>query len=267
MYQSEIMTLKIYQADAFTDKLFAGNPAGVCPLPGDWVDESVMQNIAMENNLAETAFYINKNNSYHIRWFTPATEVDLCGHATLATAFIIFFYGNYPGNEIAFQSRSGILKVKKDNEYLTLDFPTDTIEKISISDEIKSCFDVEPMELFKGKTDYMAVFENEEQVKNVKYDLNEISKLKSRGIIITAKGKSCDFVSRFFAPQSGINEDPVTGSAHTTLTPYWSKVLNKTDLTAIQLSKRTGFLLCKNKNDRIEISGKAKLYMVGEIKV
>lgn len=261
------MKLKIYQVDAFTDKLFSGNPAAVCPLINEWLDDSTMQNIAMENNLAETAFYIHKNNNYHIRWFTPTTEVDLCGHATLATAYVMFNCENYKNADINFYSKSGVLNIKKESEYLTIDFPADTIEKVETTDEIKACFNIEPMEIIKGKTDYMLVFESEEQIKNIKFDLKKISQIKARGIIITAKGKEYDFVSRFFAPQSGVDEDPVTGSAHTTLTPYWSKVLNKNEMTAMQLSKRKGVLICRNKKDRIEISGKAKLYMVGEIEL
>lgn len=261
------MKIKIYQVDAFTDELFKGNPAAVCPLLNDWLDSSLMQNIAMENNRAETAFYIQKNNNYYIRWFTPFTEIDLCGHATLATAHVMFNYENYKNNDINFDSNSGNLYIKKENEYITMNFPTDKIRKIKITDEIKSCFDINPIEVFKGKTDYMLIYENEKQIKNIKYDLKRISEIKARGIIITAKGEDCDFVSRFFAPQSGIDEDPVTGSAHTTLTPYWSKILNKNELRAIQLSKREGLLICRNKNDRTEISGKAKTYMIGEIEL
>ncbi len=226
-----------------------------------------MQNIALENNLSETAFYIHKNNNYHIRWFTPIMEVDLCGHATLAAAYEIFTYENYKNSIITFNSKSGDLIVRKDNEYLTLDFPTDTIEKINLTEEIRSCFDIEPIEVIKGRSDYILVFENEEQIKNIKYDLNKIKNIEAGGIIITAKGNDCDFVSRYFGPQSGIDEDPVTGSAHTTLTPYWSKILNKDELKAIQLSKRKGFLICRNKNERTEISGKARTYMIGEITI
>jgi PhzF family phenazine biosynthesis protein len=257
------MNLKIYQVDAFTDRLFSGNPAAVCPLLNSWLDESIMQHIAMENNLAETALYICKDSKYHIRWFTPVTEVDLCGHATLAAAYILINYENYQGNEINFHSRSGILNIRNDDTYLTMNFPADSIEKMDLTDELKSCFNLKPLEVWKGITDYLFIFKNEEQIRKIKYDLNKISQMKARGIIITAKGKDCDFVSRFFAPQSGINEDPVTGSAHTTLTPYRSKILNKNELTAIQLSKRQGFLICRKKNERIEISGKAKLYMKG----
>jgi PhzF family phenazine biosynthesis protein len=261
------MRIKIYQVDAFTDKVFSGNPAAVCPLSGEWLDDSTMQDIAMENNLAETAFYIKRNDVYHIRWFTPEIEVDLCGHATLATAHVLFEYENYQNNEIHFNSRSGMLRVRKNNEFITMNFPADTVEKVDITDEITSCFDIRPIEAIKGKTDYMLIYKNEAQIKDIKYNLNMINRIDARGIMITAKGTDCDFVSRFFAPQSGISEDPVTGSAHTTLTPYWSKVLNKTELTAKQLSKRKGFLLCRYLGDRIEISGKATLYLVGEITV
>jgi PhzF family phenazine biosynthesis protein len=259
------MNLKIYQVDAFTDRLFSGNPAAVCPLPGKWLDESVMQHIAMENNLAETAFYLFQNSTCHIRWFTPTMEVDLCGHATLAAAYVLFNLENYGGKEIDFHSKSGILNVRKTGDYLTMNFPADSLRKVELTVDLQSCFDLKPFELWKGKTDYMFVFKNEDQIRNIKFDLNKISQIKGRGIIVTAKGKECDFVSRFFAPRSGINEDPVTGSAHTTLTPFWSKRLNKNELTAIQLSPRRGFIKCRDKKERIEISGKAKLYLKGEI--
>jgi PhzF family phenazine biosynthesis protein len=259
--------MKIYQVDAFTDKLFSGNPAAVCPLGDDWLDDSIMQSIALENNLAETAFYISWKNAYHIRWFTPTTEVELCGHATLATAFVMFACEGYKKDEIEFNSKSGVLGVRKDGEYITLDFPADTITKTNTTDEIRACFDIEPLEVFKGKSDLMLVFENESQVKNIGFDLAKIRSLDARGVIVTAMGTKSDFVSRFFAPQCGIDEDPVTGSAHTTLVPYWSKVLRKDELSAIQLSARKGYLLCRNKTDRIEISGKAKLYMKGEIEL
>lgn len=259
------MPQKIYQVDAFTDKVFSGNPAAVCPLT-KWESDELLQKIAMENNLAETAFYVKQGNEYEIRWFTPTVEVDLCGHATLAAAFVLFNYENHTTNEIQFNSpRSGILMVKRDGDYLTLNFPTDVFNQIAITEELTNGFDIKPIEALKGKTDYVLVFENESQIINIKPNFNSIAKLKGRGVIITAKGNEVDFVSRFFAPQSGINEDPVTGSAHTTLTPYWSKRLNKTELTAIQLSERKGYLKCKYLNERVEISGQAKLYLIGEI--
>ncbi len=259
------MNIKFYHLDTFTDTLFSGNPAGVCILDDSWLPDSVMQNIAMENNVSETAFCISKNSNYEIRWFTPAVEVDLCGHATLATAYILFNIENYKENEISFNSKSGILKVRKDGEFLTLNFPKDDFKKVDISSELKDCFNFKPLEVFKGKTDYMLVFESEEQIKNIIYDLEKIEKIEARGVIITAKGNEVDFVSRFFAPQSGVDEDPVTGSAHATLISYWSKALNKKEMRAIQLSKRGGFLLCKDMASRVEISGKALIYLEGEI--
>jgi len=259
------MQLKIYQIDAFTDKVFSGNPAAVCPLE-NWIDDDIMQKIAAENNLAETVFYVKEENQFIIRWFTPTVEVDLCGHATLAAAFVLFNFGNYTEKTINFFSpRSGILKVTKDEDFLTLNFPTDTIENLEITNDLVDCFDLKPKEILKGKTDYLYIFESEENIKNIQPDFDKISKFNIRGLIISAKGNEVDFVSRFFAPQSGINEDPVTGSAHTTLIPYWSKELNKNELTAIQLSDRKGFLKCTYLNERVEISGQGKLFLIGDI--
>jgi PhzF family phenazine biosynthesis protein len=259
------MKQKIYQVDAFAHKVFAGNPAAVCPLE-QWLPNELLQNIAAENNLAETAFYVYKNNQYELRWFTPATEVDLCGHATLAAAFVLFNYENYKGNTIEFFSpRSGILTVTKNHDLLTLNFPTDVFKEVELSQDILNCFNLKPKFAYKGKTDYMLVFNNENEIEKVQPHFGEIEKLNARGIIITAQGNEVDFVSRFFAPQAGVKEDPVTGSAHTTLTPYWAAILNKTEMGAIQLSKRKGHLQLKHLGDRVEISGKAKLYLVGEI--
>lgn len=259
------MKQRIYQIDAFTDRVFSGNPAAVCPLD-NWLRDDLLQKIAMENNLAETAFYVRRGNEYYIRWFTPKTEVDLCGHATLATAYVLFYLENHIGETIVFHSiRSGTLTVSKQNDYLTLNFPTDEYERIALSDDLTKGFEIMPEYAFRGKTDYLLVFDTEEQIKNIKPDFRQIAQLDGRGMIITAKGDNVDFVSRFFAPQCGIDEDPVTGSAHTTLTPYWSKRLGKTELTAIQLSERKGYLHCKLLADRVEISGKARLYLIGEI--
>lgn len=256
---------KLYQIDAFTENLFAGNPAAVCPLD-KWIDDGIMQKIAMENNLAETVFYVKAGDRYEIRWFTPSVEVDLCGHATLASAFVLFQQENYLGDYINFYSpRSGALKVKKNLNGFTLDFPADEFYEVPVSECITNCFDKKPIEAYKGKTDYMLVFEKEMDIVNIIPQFNFIEKLDARGVIITSKGESVDFVSRFFAPQSGIIEDPVTGSAHTTLTPYWTKKLNKNELSAIQLSQRKGYLQCKLSGERVEISGQAKLYLKGEI--
>lgn len=259
------MKYKLYQVDAFTDKLFGGNPAAVCPL-AEWLTDDILQKIAMENNLAETAFYVAQDDRYEIRWFTPKVEVDLCGHATLAAAFVLFNCESYLGDAINFYSpRSGALKVSRSSDWLTLDFPVDEFHSIPILSEIINCFDKQPLEAYKGKTDYMLVYEKESDIRDIRPQFEAISALKARGVIITAKGEHVDFVSRFFAPQSGIIEDPVTGSAHTTLTPYWSEKLNKTEMSAIQLSERKGYLQCKFSGNRVEISGQAKLYLAGEI--
>ncbi|MCD7900156.1 MAG: PhzF family phenazine biosynthesis protein [Bacteroides sp.] len=259
------MKQKIYQVDAFANEAFRGNPASVCPLD-KWLKDETLLKIAMENNLAETAFYVKNERQYEIRWFTPTIEVDLCGHATLAAAFILFNYEGRKSDTIYFHSpRSGELTVTRHEPYLTLNFPVDVFEEIELTDELSVGFNLKPRLAFKGKTDYLFIYNNEEEIKTIKYDLEAISRLKARGVIISAKGNKTDFVSRFFAPQSGINEDPVTGSAHTTLIPYWSEVLGKKELTAMQLSKRTGYLRCKNLGNRVEISGECTLYMLGEI--
>lgn len=261
------MKYKLYQIDAFTDKVFSGNPAAICPLD-KWLPDRILQKIAMENNLAETGFYVKFGDKYQIRWFTPTVEVDLCGHATLSAAHVLFNHENFSGNEISFQSlRSGILKVTKNEDQLTLNFPADVYTEVELTKELMSGLNIEPLRAFKGKTDYMFVFENEGQIRRLKPDFTKLAKLGGRGIIVTAPGLIVDFVSRFFAPLAGINEDPVTGSAHTTLTPFWSKELDKTDLEAIQLSARKGYLTCKNLGDRVEISGQARTYLTGEIEI
>ncbi len=244
------MKIKIYQLDAFTDKLFGGNPAAVCPLT-EWLPDELLQNIALENNLAETAFYVRGKEGYRIRWFTPAVEVDLCGHATLAAAYVLFHLENYSESNIEFQSRSGKLRVLKEHDFLTLNFPADTMCEVKMTDDFLNCFSFDPIKVYKGVTDYMFIYENQTQIEQMNVDLTRIAKLDARGVIITAKGNEVDFVSRFFAPQSGIDEDPVTGSAHTSLTPYWKKVLQKDELIAVQLSKRMGFLKCRHLGDRV----------------
>lgn len=259
------MKQKIYQVDAFADKVFSGNPAAICPLE-QWLSDELLQKIAMENNLAETAFYVKAGDQYQIRWFTPTVEVDLCGHATLASAFVLFNFENYKGTTVRFHSpRSGSLTVSKNGELLTLNFPTDKIIEVELSKELMEGFNSKPLQAFKGKTDYMLVFDGEKEIRNMIPELDKIAKLKARGVIATAKGENSDFVCRFFAPQSGINEDPVTGSAYTSLAPYWAKQLGKTEMTSVQLSERKGYIQCNHLGDRVEISGQAKLYMIGEI--
>jgi PhzF family phenazine biosynthesis protein len=259
------MKQKIYQVDAFASKLFSGNPAAVCPLQS-WPDDEVLQNIALENNLAETAFYLKDGDRYQIRWFTPKIEVDLCGHATLAAAFVLFFHEGHGSDMINFYSqRSGELTVNKKKDYLTMNFPADTFKEVEIDERIRAAFDQVPLAAYRGKTDYMLVFENELDIVITRPRLQSIARLDARGVIITARGTRTDFVSRFFAPQSGIDEDPVTGSAHTTLAPYWAAELGKMELSAAQLSPRGGTLFCKVVGDRVEISGQARLFMSGEI--
>lgn len=261
------MKLKIYQVDAFAEKIFSGNPAAVCPLD-KWLTDEQMQNIAMENNLAETAFYVRENEQYQLRWFTPTVEVDLCGHATLATALVLFNYENHIGDIINFHSpRSGNLTVTKEGDKMALNFPSDIFNQIDLIPEITNGFNLKPKEAYKGKTDLMLIYETESQIRDIIPDIPKISKLEARGVIVTAKGDKADFVSRFFAPQAGVNEDPVTGSAHTTLTPYWAKKLGKKTLKAIQLSKRMGHLECKYLGDRVEIKGSGRIYLTGNINI
>ena len=260
------MKQKLYQVDAFADKVFEGNPAAVCVLES-WAEDSWMQQIAMENNLAETAFLVPSGSTYEIRWFTPELEVDLCGHATLASAYVLFNHEGVSSNVIDFHSpRSGALSVSKgENDYLILDFPADTIEQVGSYSKLIEAVGKTPLETLKGKTDYMLVYSNQGEIESIEPDLSKLNKIDARGVIVTAPGRDVDFVSRFFAPQSGISEDPVTGSAHTSLTPYWSNKLGKTKLSARQISSRGGSLLCEHKGDRVKIGGKAVLYLIGEI--
>ncbi|MES2520553.1 MAG: PhzF family phenazine biosynthesis protein [Bacteroidota bacterium] len=260
------MNLKIYQLDAFSDTVFGGNPAAVVPLQ-TWLSDELMQKIAAENNLAETAFYISEEEKFHIRWFTPTVEVDLCGHATLATAYTIFQYENHSKSLIEFNSRSGILTVEKQGDLLELDFPTDNLEAVETPQVLIEGLGIIPKETFKGISDYLLILENEATVKALKPDFRKIGEAKCRGIIVTAKGDKVDFVSRFFGPQAGIDEDPVTGSAHTTLTAYWAKTLNKNTLSARQISARGGNLACQLIGDRVKIAGKVAPYLIGEITV
>ncbi len=261
------MKLKIYQVDAFTKHVFGGNPAAVCIL-NQWIATDLMQKIAAENNLAETAFIVKKDEFYEIRWFTPTVEVDLCGHATLATAHVLFNYYLTDENYIAFHSHlSGSLSVSKENDLLTLDFPCDTITKIETPLVLIDALGKTPLESWKGKNDFMLVFDSQATIESFKPNFQLLETAGERGVIVTAKGDEVDFVSRFFGPQVGINEDPVTGSAHTTLLPYWHQVLGKTTFTAMQLSKRKGHLYCEFLGNRVKIAGNAVTYLIGEIEV
>lgn len=256
--------LPIYQVDAFAEELFTGNPAAVVPL-SQWLPDEVMQKIALENNLSETAFFIPEGDNFALRWFTPAVEVILCGHATLATSHVIFNHLNYKGKEILFSSKSGQLRVMKDGDLLVLDFPADNFTASPTPVGLEEALGEIPTEVYKGKTDYLLVFSSQEVIAALRPDLRKIAELPVRGLICTAKGKDVDFVSRFFAPAAGVDEDPVTGSAHTTLTPYWSHRLGKKTMQAIQLSGRKGILRCEMAGDRVHIAGRAITYMIGNI--
>jgi len=261
------MKIAIYQVDAFTNERFKGNPAAVCPLAA-WLPDAVMQHIAAENNLAETAFIVPAGDRYEIRWFTPTVEVDLCGHATLASAYVLFYELGYAKDQINFHSpRSGPLTVSRNGSVLALNFPVDQLIEIPVLPEHTMGLSQKPRAVFKGKTDYLFVYDSEAEIRALHPDFEALKIHPVRGIIVTAPGEKTDFVSRFFGPACGVNEDPVTGSAHTTLTPYWASVLGKTELTARQLSQRTGDLTCKLLGDRVQIAGEAVLYLRGEIEI
>jgi len=255
--------LKLFQVDAFSQKVFEGNPAAVCPLE-TWLDETTMQNIAAENNLSETAFFVEKDGVYEIRWFTPTLEVDLCGHATLAAAYVLFEMLDFASDTILFQSKSGELKVSKDGDKLRLDFPKQMPVLCDVPKPIQQVFGDRIQACLKHD-DYMIVLDSEAAVDEANPDMDVLKQLDLRGVIITAKSDKYDFVSRFFAPRCGIDEDPVTGSSFTQLTPYWAEALGKNKLVAKQVSKRGGEVWCALAGERVLISGYASLYLKGEI--
>lgn len=257
------MPYPIYTLDAFTDKVFGGNPAACCPLK-EFLPDVVMQQLANENNLSETAFFVkNPDNSYNLRWFTPEVEMDLAGHPTLTTAFVIFTELGHNSDTIQFHTKSGVLTVTKNGELLEMNFPSRMPITCDIPEDLLKGFNIPPAKILKSR-DYFLVYKSQEEIEQLIPDFNFLNKIDSLGIIVTAKGNISDFICRFFVPNSVISEDPVTGSAHATLIPYWANELNKTELTSIQLSKRRGHLWCGYKGDRVTISGKAVLYMKGE---
>ena len=257
--------IPLYQVDAFTDTVFGGNPAAVCPLES-WIEPSLMQQIAMENNLSETAFYVKKQDRFEIRWFTPRLEIDLAGHPTLATAHVIFNHTGYDKDKIIFSSSGGELTVTKADDLLLMDFPSRPPEKVKAPEVLFRGLGLEPMEVWKAR-DYLVCYPSEEDILAIKPRFHELAEVDCLGIIITAEGNRSDFVSRFFAPRAGINEDPVTGSAHTTLIPFWAKRLNKKSLHAFQLSERVGELFCEDLGERVHIGGRAVTYLQGEIQL
>jgi len=257
------MSYPIYTVDAFTDKVFGGNPAACCPLD-EFLPTDIMQKLANENNLSETAFFVKKpGGSYDLRWFTPEVEMDLAGHPTLATAFVIFNELGHDSDTIEFHTKSGLLTVIKKGDLLEMNFPARMPVACTPPDDLLKGFTLQPAKVLKSR-DYFLVYDTQEEVETVVPDYNYLNNVETLGIIITAKGDASDFVCRFFVPNSAIGEDPVTGSAHATLIPYWAQELNKTDMTSIQLSKRKGHLWCGSRGGRVTISGKAVLYMKGE---
>lgn len=259
------MRLDIYQVDAFTREPFHGNPAAVVPLE-KWLPSETMLNIAAENNLAETAFFAKKGDGFELKWFTPEVEMDLCGHATLASAFVLWNELGYAPDEIAFETKSGTLKVAREGDLMVLDFPSRPPETTSVPEGLGDALGAEPTKVLKSR-DYLAVYDTEAEVLSLRPDFKAIKDLGVHAVIVTAPGDTSDFVSRFFAPSVGVDEDPVTGSAHCTLIPYWAEQLEKTELYAKQVSARGGELFCELKGDRVKMAGNAVLYLKGEIYV
>lgn len=259
------MNISYYQVDAFASKQFQGNPAGVCPLES-WLPDPILQRVAQENNLSETAFFVAEKDQYHLRWFTPVTEVELCGHATLATAHVLFNHLNYQQEVVKFNSLSGPLEVRKTHDGLQLNFPLDELTKFEGDEKLLiELIGGQPAKVHKGKTDVLLVYNSELEVRSLSPRFEALSNLDHRGIIVTAPGEQTDVVSRFFCPAVGINEDPVTGSAHTTLGAYWPRRLASNSFSAAQLSERGGQLHCDVSGDRIKITGKAVTFMHGTI--
>ena len=256
--------LSLYQVDAFATSVFKGNPAAVCPLDY-WLTDQQMQAIAEENNLSETAFIVPDGNQYQIRWFTPNTEVALCGHATLASAFVLFNQLNHQGSEIIFQSQSGELRVSRQNNQLQMDFPALPYQKITPAASFLKAINIAPKEVYQSTFDLLCIFDNEADVQKAKLDLFAISQLEHRGIILSAPGENYDVYSRCFYPACNVPEDPVTGSAHCVIAPYWSSRLNKNTIHALQGLKRQGAIDCEVKGSRVLLSGTCHLYMQGTI--
>lgn len=260
------MRIPIFQVDAFSSRLFAGNPAAVCPLES-WLPDQTMQNIAAENNLSETAFFVQEPAGYRLRWFTPGTEIDLCGHATLATAWVIMNRLDEAAPSVSFQTRSGELIVRRNGDLYTMDFPARPPQHCQVHPRLIEALGTVPVEILASR-DYLVVYQTEEQILTLQPNMELLSAIDRFAVTVTAPGlRGVDFVSRFFAPAQGVPEDPVTGSAHCTLVPYWSRRLNKSSLRALQVSKRGGELWCELHGERVHISGNAVLYLEGIIEV
>jgi len=258
-------TYELFQVDAFAKGPFTGNPAAIVPLQ-EWIPTELMQNIALENNLSETAFIVPKDDDYEIRWFTPLVEVDLCGHATLASAYVIFQMIDTDRTSIVFHSRSGPLYVTKSENKIIMDFPTDKLTDLNPDPSLIEAIGAKPVSAFRGSHDLVLVYENYKIIENMRPNFNALASFDVRGVLTTAPGfDDYDFVSRGFFPTTGINEDPATGSAHTTLTPYWSQRLSKNHMNALQMSSRGGYLEVENKGERTILKGQAHLYLQGKI--
>jgi len=253
----------LFQIDAFTDTLFKGNPAAVCPLES-WLDDPTLQAIAAENNVSETAFFVKRADHYELRWFTPKTEVDLCGHATLASAHVIFNFLDPNAAAVRFHTKSGELTVERQGDLLAMEFPSRPGTPCKAPQSLIEALGVAPMECLLAR-DYLAVFESEESVQSVAPNMDKLAALDCLGVIVSAPGTRSDFVSRFFAPKVGVPEDPVTGSAHCTLIPFWAAKLGKAKLHALQLSERGGELFCELHKDRVRIAGRAVTYLEGTV--
>jgi PhzF family phenazine biosynthesis protein len=265
MANGRAMKLPLYQIDAFTSRLFSGNPAAVVPLDA-WLPDAVLTAIAAENNLAETAFVIPRQGVSPLRWFTPTVEVDLCGHATLAAAHVLFRYTFPAARRLAFETRSGVLTVTREGDYLSMDFPSRPGTEVEPSDALLAALGARPREAYQAR-DVLAILDSESQVRDFKPDFARIAALDSFALTISAPGDTVDYVYRFFAPRQGIPEDPATGSANCTLVPYWAKRLGKSELVARQLSPRGGELRCALRGDRVLIAGRTAEYLRGEITV
>lgn len=262
-----VMRIPYFHVDAFTRQQFGGNPAGVCLLEGAWPPDELLQRIAAEHNLSETAFVLPLAHEFALRWFTPKVEVDLCGHATLAAAFVLFHYVGYSGTTVSFTTVSGPLAVERQGDMLVLDFPARPLQPCEMPEALVRGLGRTPLEVLRSR-DYCAVFATPEEIIGLAPDMVQLSQLDDcLGIIVTAPGREVDFVSRFFAPRTGVPEDPVTGSAHSSLIPYWSQRLGKRRLTAHQLSARGGELFCEDWGERVKIGGYAVTYLRGEIEI
>ncbi|HEY0077858.1 MAG TPA: PhzF family phenazine biosynthesis protein [Pyrinomonadaceae bacterium] len=257
------MKIPFYQIDAFTERAFGGNPAGVCPLES-WLPDETMQSIALENNLSETAFFVRRGEEFDLRWFTPTVEVNLCGHATLASGFVLYRFLGYTQASIRFQTKSGLLTVEREGDLLAMNFPAWPPQACDAPRELLEGLGKEPREVLRTR-DYVAVYDSESDIRALAPEMELLKGLDALGIIATAPGDEVDFVSRFFAPGAGIPEDPVTGSAHCSLTPLWAERLSKTRLRARQLSPRGGEIFCEHLGDRVKVAGRAVPFLTGEI--